>query len=370
MSAGVEGVHLLDCGKAGEEHFEFNRGLIEALAARGVPVTFHAFPSMVDRHRTVANHHVAFRSYAMGGLEKRLSSRLARFLTKLGSVKLAFQTALTSAPLVVAYAPPISHVLLALSSRWRHAPTTVFLHAEVEFLAAPERTTPMVGERLMMLALRLAGPRMRYLMLTTNGVDLIRDRRCTDAHIEFCPHPMSPLVFEQRPPVQRVRARAGAFAMVKKADDIDAVRRLMERLPEETKVCRFNGDGLIAQDAVAAGTLIQQRRFLSRSQLESELYDARFFLFPPDPSQYRLTASGLACSAAAAGAHVVGEANAFMRCYSSLYPAAFSVVGHQTSSPRLTTQDSAVDNLQSVAQVLLNVSCQKGASEGDPRHTE
>lgn len=360
----VEQVRVLDSGKVGVEHFEFNRGVLEALRGVGVDVTFHAFGSMTAEHAAVTSREnggqVTARPYSLFGIEDK-PTRLARALAKIGGLWPTMRALQGRERLVVVYAAPISHVLLAVASRWRKAPMVVFLHAEVEFLSS-DQGPRLIGEKLMTLALRLAAPRLRYLMLTDEGVRVMRERGSTRAEIGFCPHPMSDRVFAAAPANAGTLPRTGAFTMIKKAADVVAVRALLRTLPPKVEMeggcadactgaigCHFNGEGLIETEGDDPGAVIARKRFLSREALEAALHTVRWFLFPPGTSEYALTASGLACSAAAAGARVIGQGNAFMRCYAARYPQAFSIAGHsETASP-----GSPVDNLSEVASNLL-----------------
>lgn len=356
MSAADRWVRVLDSGKVGGEHFEFNRGVLQALRGAGADVVFHGFRSMVATHAPVLASTAAgagrasARATSFGGLEDR-PTRWGRAAAKLGGLWPTLQALSSGDRLVVAYAAPVSHVLLALASRWRRAPTVVFLHAEVEFLNSG-RGARLIGEKLMTLALRWAGTRLQYLMLTDEGVRVLRECGGTRARIGFCPHPMSDRVFSA-PADAAAAPRAGAFTMIKSAQDVLSVQGLLRTLPDGAGVdgCTFNGQGRIEAQAGDPAAVLDRKRFLSREELESSLRGTRWFLFPPGPAAYALTASGLACSAAAAGARVLGLDNAFMRCYTARYPQAFSISGGGLQE--IGHAARAVDNLADIAGLLL-----------------
>lgn len=363
-SAGARPVVVLDAGKRGQEHFEFNRGVLLALMQAGVPVELQAFASMAAVQASLSRAgggSLRCAPYSWWGMEERLPARWAGAFTKIISVGLSLQALWRSrrSRLVVAYAAPISHLVLAGLARFRRTPLTVYLHAEVEFLHRG-RPPAMVGERLMLAALRAAPPHLTYLVLTQAAADELVRSGATRARVSFSPHPISPLLLER--PVAAKVADSGAFSMVKSSADIENVRRLLMTLPDAIATCRYNGDGSIAAHGPSADELIASRRYLSREQLEQELISARFFLFPAAETAYAYTASGLACSAASAGTRVVGLPNGFMKSYAQLYPQAFQVVGPgidpdaeaPAEEAKTATVARPMDNLADVARSLLD----------------
>lgn len=220
----------------------------------------------------------------------------------------------------------------------------------------------------MLAALRAAPSHLTYLVLTEAAASELGKSGATRARVAFCPHPISTHVLDRS--LNGDEGRSGAFSMIKSAADVDVVRRLLLALPEAVSGCGFNGDGVISVQGASAEELVATRRFLSRQQLETELASARFFLFPAAENAYAYTASGLACAAASAGAHVVGLSNGFMNSYAKLYPQTFHVLEVGMNAARSKPTESAplgqpaTDNLAEVARCILD---HKPAQSQSPR---
>ncbi len=352
------GLVVLDAGKQGLEHYEFNRGILLALRDRGLPFRFVGMRSMHDVHVPAIDHRTArtFTAWWSAG-----SKRWSGVAFKLFSAVLAIVgVALARQTLVVLYATPIAHLTLALASQVTRRHLVVFLHAEIEFMANGRGQPRLIGERLIRLALRLSSSRVDYLTLTSLAAECVA--RSHGLHVTTCPHPMSPALLDIPPSpgagAEAARHRPTALLFFKGAAESDCARWLCNRVGREMPL-NING----CYCTLPSGTdvwpdlepLRSLRRFLKRDELERVLADAALYLMLAAEDEYRFTASGLACSAASAGAVVLGCANPFMTDYQARYPLHFRLF-HGTESkyePLPVPPGVPLDNLHEVAEVLL-----------------
>lgn len=363
---GNTGLVVLDAGKQGHEHFEFNRGVLLALQQIKCPFRFVGMRSMHDVHAATIDSSTAKTFDAWWSIGPRRCSATA---FKLFSAVLAVVgVALTRQTLVVLYATPLAHLTLALASRVTSRRLIVFLHAEIEFMASAHDQPHHIGEKLMRLALRLPSSRVRYLTLTTQAAECVR--RNYGLQVTFCPHPISPALLDI-PLAATADAKGGreqpvALVFFKSTEDSLCARRLCNRVGREMAV-NINGSYCTLPSGAEIWPDIEPlrplRRFLGRDELERALAGASVYLMPATEDEYQFTASGLACSAASAGAAVVGCANPFMIEYQARYPTHFRVLRiTEGEDERLIARPGcSLDNLHEVALVLLSCIRWRGA---------
>ncbi len=352
------GLVVLDAGKQGLEHFEFNRGVLLALRRAGLPFRFVGMRSMHDAHATAIDSAAAktFAAYWWCACDRWKSAAFKVFsiVLAIGAVALARQT------LLVLYATPIAHLTLALASRVTRCRLVVFLHAEIEFMADGPGRPRLLGEQLMRLSLRWSSPRVEYLTFTSPAAECVA--RCHGPYVTVCPHPMSPVLLgipaASCASAEAAGKRPTALVFFKGTADSVGVRWLCNRVGREMPL-NINGCYCTIPSASEVWPHIElvrsMRRFLERDELERALADAALYLMPATEDEYRFTASGLACSAASAGAAVVGCANPFMTEYQARYPTHFRLLRavEGEDEPLPLRPGVPLDNLDEVAQVLL-----------------
>lgn len=360
------GLVVLDAGKQGLEHFEFNRGVLLALRDMGLPFRFVGMQSLHDVHAKVIDRRTAktFAAWWSAG-----SKRWRDIAFKLFSAVLAVVgVALARQALVVLYATPIAHLTLALASRVTRRHLVVFLHAEIEFMANGRGQPRLIGERMMCLALRLSSSRVDYLTLTSRAAECVAQRH--GSQVTACPHPMSPALLDAAASSSACAEAAGhrptALLFFKGAADSVCARRLCNRVGREMPLnvnggyCTLPSGADVWPDLEPVRSL---RRFLMRDELERALAGAALYLMLAAEDEYRFTASGLACSAASAGTVVLGCANPFMTEYQARYPMHFRLLdaAEGECEPLPRRPGVPLDNLREVAQVLLGCIRRSGA---------
>jgi hypothetical protein len=347
MSETPQTVDVAELGKQGDEHYEFNRGVLIALQRTGRRVRVHGSADL-------------FRVQAQGlsGVEPGIllsttaGSRSTQF--KLQAAALALRLALRGGrtPLLVLYACPLAHLVLALAAWLRRRPLVVFLHGEIEFLADVSRTQKRIGERLMSSALGCAPKRMHYLCLTRNAATALPVRR---AGVGTCVHPISRTAL-QGEAVMPVLSGGGGLLLFRRPLAAGVVERL-EGASAGTGL-RWNINHQACALRVADGAQLwrhldhEPRPHLSRETLERALAEADGLLLTADEHEYQFTASGLACAAAALGTPVMGVANPFMVEYAARYPVHFFTVPPQQEGLSALPRPGPLDNLHEVMERL------------------
>ena len=349
---------VVDCGKRGQEHFEFNRGIFRSLARRVINFRFFGMKDMYEQHAVHISdgRHGVFswpRLFAHGGR--------ATMPLKLLSLLVVLRAMLAGGnDLLVLYSTPISHLCLSLLSHLSRRKMVVFLHAEIEFLAQTGLERWRVGPWLMLSALRLASHRVTYLTLTEAAAVAVRSCRRT-GQTSFCPHPVSPKTLNAtcRPktldPLQRLRS---ALMFFRPNAELDWLRDIGPVTRDHHIGIVLNGSVCVAPSAQDVFGTINElrscRSYLTREQFEDQFWSCGFYIVGAGPSDYKLTASGPACVAASTGAVVFGCENRFMCEYAALYPSHFRL-GQPTTTDLLHLAASAsapLDNLEEVASAL------------------
>jgi hypothetical protein len=352
------GLVVVDAGKRDFEHFEFNRGVLLALRNAGLPFRFVAMQSMHDAHAPVVDSHT---SKSFASLWDALPSRWKSPALKLFSVVLALAAvSLARRTLLVLYATPAAHLTLALASRVIRLHFVVFVHAEIEFMAKGRGRPWLFGEYLISLALRCSSDRVKYLTFTVPAAECVS--RIHGAQATVCPHPISKALLctphAMRSGTSAAAHRPMALVFFKGASDSACLRRLCDYVGRTLSI-NVNGCVCTIPDGSHVWPRIEPlrtlRRFLERDELESALTDTAIYLLAAAEDEYCFTASGLACSAASAGAAVLGCANPFMTEYHARYPAHFTLLRacDGDDHPLPLRPVVPLDNLEEVAQILM-----------------